>query len=177
MQETFMHAYLHLTQFEQRSSFKTWLIRIMLNNCYHFQRRISLRKEVSISIHENDVPMFANERSTDASAPALRRELAHVIESALVRIPRDYREVFVMRDMNNLSVADTSALLHISESNVKVRLLRARAMLRQKISSAYSPEDIFEFNLIYCDAMVSRIMQKIRTLHASRSAVRNDEGV
>ena len=162
MQETFMHAYTHLPKFERRASFKTWLIRIMLNTCYHFQQRASVRKEVSHPIEEQDIPMFSDDRSLDTSFQTLSRELTHVVEAALVRIPQDYRDVFTLREMNELSVAETSALLQISESNVKVKLMRAKAMLRREIQSAYSPEDIFEFNLVYCDAMVFRVMKQIR---------------
>jgi RNA polymerase sigma-70 factor (ECF subfamily) len=58
-------------------------------------------------------------------------------------------------------VADTAELLNITTSNVKVRLNRAKMMLRKEIEKIYSPEDIYEFNLIYCDKIVNEVMKKI----------------
>ena len=92
------------------------------------------------------------------------RELGHIIEDALAEIPFDYRIVFSLREINGLSVLETSQLLHISEANVKVRLNRAKTMLRNEIEKTYSSAELFEFNLIYCDAIVENVMKKINEL-------------
>jgi len=63
-----------------------------------------------------------------------------------------------------MSTAETAESLDISEDNVKVRLNRARHMLREKLETMYSPKDIFEFNLIYCDGMVNNIMRVVRNI-------------
>lgn len=91
----------------------------------------------------------------------VNNELGNVLERALNRIPEDYRIVFTLRELNGLSVADTTEALDITESNVKVRLNRAKKMLRLEIEKLYSPEEIYEFNLRYCDAMVDRVMKAI----------------
>jgi hypothetical protein len=72
--------------------------------------------------------------------------------------------IFTLRELTGLSVADTSEVLNITVSNVKVRLNRAKTMLRKEIEKIYSPEEIFEFNLIYCDKIVNGVMKKIMTL-------------
>ena len=72
---------------------------------------------------------------------------------------------FSLREINGLSVSETASLLHISEVNVKVRVNRAKTMLRTEIEKTYSPDELFEFNLIYCDAMVQNVMKKIGELH------------
>ena len=59
---------------------------------------------------------------------------------------------------------ETADALNISEANVKVRLNRAKTMLRKEIEKTYTAEDIFEFNLIYCDAMTNNVMNKIKLL-------------
>ena len=92
----------------------------------------------------------------------LNRELNFIIEDALKQLPEEYRLVFSLREINQLSVKETAEVLDISEANVKVRLNRAKMMLRKEIELAYQPEDIFEFNLVYCDAMVDRVMTKIK---------------
>jgi RNA polymerase sigma-70 factor (ECF subfamily) len=69
--------------------------------------------------------------------------------------------VFSLRELNGMSTAETAEAMDISETNVKVRLNRAKHMLREIVEKMYSPEDIFEFNLIYCDAIVNKVMTAI----------------
>ncbi len=93
----------------------------------------------------------------------MNKELGCVLENALYKIPEDYRMVFTLRELNGLSILETTEALNITETNVKVRLNRAKKMLRSEIEKMYSPNDIFEFNLVYCDAMVINVMNKIKT--------------
>ena len=72
--------------------------------------------------------------------------------------------VFTLREVNGLSTEEAADVLQISHSNVKVRLNRAKTMLRKEIGLSYTPEEIFEFNLVYCDALVDRVMNRIRHL-------------
>jgi RNA polymerase sigma-70 factor (ECF subfamily) len=161
MQECFISAYTHLAKFRGESTFKTWLIKIMLNQCYQKGQKSSFRNEITGHrvTDETHTPMFSNQ--TDTYKSVANRELSHVIEKAVEQIPLDYRMVFTLREMNGLSVAETAEALGISEGNVKVRLNRAKGMLRQQIEKMYSAEEIFEFNLVYCDAIVNRVMAKI----------------
>lgn len=165
MQEAFVNAYLHLQKFEHRASFKTWVSRIMLNGCYQLNQKKHRQAGWELQEHPEDhpIPLFAAGNKMDTNYTVMNRELNHILESALIRIPLSYLEVFVLREANGHSVAETAELLRISEPNVKVRLLRAKAMLRSEIAKAYQPEDLFEFNLIYCDALVHRIMITIQT--------------
>lgn len=160
MQDTFIDAYKSLIQFEGRADFKTWIIRIMLNNCYRKKEKFSFKNEITKDANENAVPMFTNSHS-DTHKMLQNRELGHVIEDALGKIPEDYRMVFSLREINELNVAETATLLNISETNVKVRLNRSKAMLRTEIEKSYSANELFEFNAIYCDAMTERVMRLI----------------
>jgi RNA polymerase sigma-70 factor (ECF subfamily) len=161
-----MDAYTGLRGFEGRSSFKTWIIRIMLHNCYKKRLKLSYKNEVANEINEKSIPMFSNQEHSDINKAMAFRELNTVIEEALARIPLDYRMVFSLREINGLNVSETAHVLNISEDNVKVRQNRARAMLRKEIEKTYTPEDIFAFNLIYCDRMVERVMEKIEKLRS-----------
>lgn len=163
MQDTFIDAYTHLSKFENRASFKTWILKIMLNNCYGKQQKASFRNEVGNEINEKSVPMFSNQ-NRDTNKTVMNKELNYVIENALLQLPEDYRMVFMLREINGLNVRETSETLSISEGNVKVRLNRAKAKLREEVEKSYKPEDIFEFNLIYCDAIVNNIMAKIKEI-------------
>jgi RNA polymerase sigma-70 factor (ECF subfamily) len=164
MQDSFIDAYCHLESFDNRSSFKTWLIKIMLNNCYRKQHRFSYKNEVLAEINENARPAFSGQRYTDTNKTIVNKELNSVIENALERLPLDHRLVFSLREINGLSVAETADVLNISYSNVKVRLNRAKAILRKEIEKSYSPQDIYEFNLVYCDAIVNTVMSKLRNM-------------
>lgn len=163
MQNTFIDAYKHLKKFEGRSGFKTWIIRIMMNNCYHMREKFGFKKEFSQEIKENSIPMFGSSNN-DGRNVVHNHELAQIIENALSKIPFDYRIVFSLREINGLNISETSDLLDISESNVKVRLNRAKTMLRTQIEKEYSASDLFEFNLIYCDTIVENVMKKIYEL-------------
>lgn len=163
MQETFIDAYKNLNKFEGRASFKTWIIRIMMNNCYRKKMKPGFKNEIIQDMNDNSKPMFIS-ASHDTEKTVQNRELGHIIEKALVKIPFDYRMVFSLREINGLNISDTAELMEISESNVKVRLTRAKAMLRKEIESTYTTAELFEFNLIYCDAIVENVMNSINEL-------------
>ena len=160
MQDTLLDAYTNLSKFESRSSFKTWIIRIMLNNCYRKTQKTGYRNEKSDEIDERSEPMFSD-RLADTNNTVMNKELGRIIENALIKMPLDYRMVFSLREITGMNVIETAEALEINEENVRVRLSRAKAMLKKEIERSYKPEDIFEFNLIYCDRMVERVMGKI----------------
>lgn len=164
MQETLIDAWSNLSKFENRSSFKTWIIRIMLNNCYRRKQKSSFRNETASEINDKSEPMFSgNNQNTYKNV--FNKELGIVVENALQQIPHDYRMVFSLREINGMSTEETAEALNISQSNVKVRLNRAKNMLRKEVEKSYTAEDLFEFNLIYCDAMVNNVMKKINELN------------
>lgn len=165
MQETFINCYTHLTQFAERSSFKTWLIRIMLNQCYRKASKFSYQKEQPTElVSDNSTFMFLQNNHSDNGNTVINRELNKVLEASLQKLPDDYRIAFTLRELTGLSVAETAELMHTSASNIKVRLNRAKAILRREIEKTYTASDIYEFNLIYCDKLVNAVMKKIDVL-------------
>ncbi len=162
MQETFIDAYFSLSKFESRSAFKTWIVKIMLNNCYRRQQKSSFKNEIRSNINEDASPLFSS--PTDTGKTVMNKELNRVIERALSEIPENYRVVFILREINGMNVAETAEALNLTESNVKVRLNRAKTMLRGEIEKSYSPDEIFEFNLVYCNAVVKNVMERIQAL-------------
>lgn len=163
MQETFIDAYKNLSQFEGKAGFKIWLIRIMLNNCYRKKRKSSFKNEIMQETAGNSRPMFTN-ANNDTERTFQNRELRYIIEEALSKIPFDYRMTFSLREITGLNVTETATLLNISEANVKVRLNRAKAILRSEIEKVYSAGELFEFNLVYCNRITEDVMQKIYEL-------------
>ncbi len=135
----------------------------MLNECYRKRQKATTRKEVIVGtfIHEKTIPMFSSNGNNDTEKNVGNRELNSVIEDAIQRIPVDYRLVFTLREMNGMSVNETAKVLEITETNVKVRLNRAKGLLRKEVEKIYSSEEIYSFNLTYCDKIVAKVMERI----------------
>lgn len=168
MQETYINSYTNLEKFENRSSFKTWITKIMLNNCFQKRKISSFKSEIPTEFdHDDNISHIFAKKPEEADEKVFTKELTQIVEKALEKLPREYRMVFSLRELNNLSTRETSEALSISENNVKVRLKRAKSMIREHIEKMYSPEDIYEFNLIYCDKIVKRVMKVISTIHNS----------
>lgn len=91
----------------------------------------------------------------------LNAELKLALEEAIRRLPEKYRTIFIMREIEDMNVAETQACLAISEVNVKVRLNRAKALLKESLSEFYKKDDILHFHLSRCDKMVERIMNQV----------------
>lgn len=165
MQETFINGYINLKQFAQRSSFKTWLIKIMLNQCHRKAQKHSYQKERPAEfLPGNSSFMFLHNQHSDNGNAVISRELNKIVEACLQKLPQDYRTTFTLRELTDLSVAETAEAMHTTPTNVKVRLNRAKAMLRKEIEKTYTREEIYEFNLIYCDRIVAAVMKKIDEL-------------
>lgn len=147
MQETYVNAYMNLKKFENRSSFKTWILRIMLNACYHKGKNAGYKNE-HFTDHEfgKSVQTIFQDGNTETRKMVQNSELKHVLEEAMLRIPENYRMVFTFRKLNGMSVRETAEALKISEGNVKVRFNRSKAMLQNEIKKTYTSEEIFEFN-------------------------------
>jgi RNA polymerase sigma-70 factor (ECF subfamily) len=91
----------------------------------------------------------------------LNKELSKVLEKSLAEIPLTYRTVFILREVEGFNTNETAELMNSTPVNVKVRLNRAKALLQKKLESFYSSTDIYEFNAVYCDAMVKRVFESL----------------
>ena len=162
MQDTHVSAYMQLAAFENRSSYKTWISRIMINKCLYKLKYGYSRKEISSELKEE-----STSANLQTEQSMLNRELSTVLEKSLDSIPLIYRSVFVLREIEGYSVAETAELTGISGINVKVRLNRAKSLLQKQLEQFYSSGDIYSFNLIYCDKMVDRVFAALnkKTLH------------
>lgn len=125
------------TPFEGRSSLSTWLTRIVLNEALSRKRANEARKR---SLAAADVTQIEEYReklmgvsSRSPEFQMLRAELAKAIETAIARLPDDFRTVLVLRDLEEMSVEETAETLDILAATVKTRHLRARRRLRQEI--------------------------------------------
>jgi RNA polymerase sigma-70 factor (ECF subfamily) len=164
MQTAYINAYENLGKFAFKAAFSTWLTRILINECILRLKKkrlyVFLNKEVIVNGDYSGQTM-------DVQTPAvkmLNSELKIKLEEAIRQLPEKYRIVFVMREIENMSVAETQTCLNLSEVNVKVRLNRAKALLRNALSTYYNKEEIFHFHLSRCDSMVERVMDQIKKM-------------
>lgn len=154
MQAAYINAYEHLRQFEHRAAFGTWLTRIMLNECFRARRNRARSFSPVREDNENIIQMKTPENVMAS------KELSLVLENAIGRLPEKYRIVFVLREVEELSVRATAEVVGIQESNVKVRLNRAKSMLRDSLG-AYMKDAVFSFHLSRCDRMVKEVMGRV----------------
>jgi len=157
LQETYVRAFTHLDQFGGRARFSTWLTRIAVHEALHRckQRRRFTDLEDVVDHLESPEP-GPEER-------AYRGELRLILEASIDRVPEHYRTVFVLRDVEGLSVADTAACLSIPEQTVKTRLHRARRELRRHLDHALGTEvkETFAFGSERCDRLVAAVLRRI----------------
>ncbi|SHM46658.1 RNA polymerase sigma-70 factor, ECF subfamily [Chitinophaga jiangningensis] len=150
MQTAYIHAYEGLAQLETPSFFGTWLTRIMLNQCLAQKRKGNYH----LPITNNNINM------TTPANELLNKELSQILENAIAQLPEKYRLVFVLREIEAMSVRETSDTLSIQEVNVKVRLNRAKAMLRQNLHG-YMKDSVYSFHLSKCDRIVHYVMHHL----------------
>ena len=132
MQDAYVRAYQHLNQFAGRAKFSTWLTRIAVHEALSRSRRRSRFDDLDTAVESNGDRIMT---STDPSPEqqAFSGELKTLLETAVLALPEHYREVVVMRDVEEMSTNEVAVVLDISEENVKVRLHRARALLRREL--------------------------------------------
>ena len=162
MQVAYINAYENLGKFAFRSSFPTWLTRILINECLLRLRK--RKKSISMNDENMENVMRQNKEPQTPVTAIVNSELRSILNNAISKLPEKYRSVFVMREIENMNIAETKECLDLSEVNVKVRLNRAKAMLRDILSAQYSKDDILQFHLSRCDRMVEKVMTSIREL-------------
>jgi RNA polymerase sigma-70 factor (ECF subfamily) len=148
LQETFISAFRALDRFEGRSLLSTWLYRIAYNTAL---MRLRKRELATVSIDEplaneegDPIPRQLVDWGAVPEQVLLDREMRRVLDKAVAALPETLRSVFVLRDIEGLSTAETAAILDLTDTNVKVRLHRARLALREKLSAYFGPTRVGE---------------------------------
>lgn len=172
VQETYVKAFANLDSFRGDAALATWLTRIALNEALGRRRRHKTRMDFNASLTGDDptgasVIMFPS--SISASNPEMdvaRQQIRSLLEKAVDELPESFRVVFVLRDIEDMSIEETARQLSIRPQTVKTRLHRARArireLLRQQFSSAYS--DLFPFDGARCVRMADKVILRLRAV-------------
>jgi len=146
VQETFLNVFRYLKGFRHETKFKNWLYKVAASTCIKKRRKSKFAPEKELSLEEF-------RPSEDAAPPdsvpewalmpldkLLNEELAGAINQGIAAIPKKYRMVIVLRDIEGFSTAETAQILNISPTNVKVRLHRARLYLREQLKGYFENE-------------------------------------
>jgi len=161
VQQAYVSAYTHLSQFAGHAQFATWLTRIAINEGLARLRQRARESGQSLDEEDESMPETLTPHSPEDEAS--RREMSHILEKAIDELPTIYRVVFVMRDLEQMSTAESASALDITEETIKVRLHRAKGLLRTAISSRMqeSMSETFPFLGQRCDRIVQAVLARV----------------
>jgi RNA polymerase sigma-70 factor (ECF subfamily) len=166
MQDAYARAYEHLAEFRGEAAFSTWLTRIAVHEALARVRRERRFQPIAPKLEETSPMSFESRQSPEQLAND--RELRIVLERAIDALPDDFRAVFMLRAVEQMSGLETAECLGIPEDTVKTRLHRARLRLQEVVLGALesSCEHAYEFQLPRCDRVVNAVLDKLalRTL-------------
>ena len=164
MQDAYVRAYQNLASFEGRAKFVTWLTRIAVHEALTRSRR-RLRFQAFDPADESNGEIMQSPPSSTRSPEqqAYDRELAAVLEKAVLSLSEDHRLVFVLRDLEGMTTEETAHCLNLTEENVKVRLHRARAGLRKRLYrvAGATASRCFQFHAVRCDRVVKNVFASL----------------
>ncbi len=158
LQEAYLAAFRHMGEFRAEAKLSTWLTRIVVNQA--LARRRSRDRAATV------VPFSEPEELDDAdSSPeqsTTRAEFRRLLERKIEALPLAFRTVYVLRDIDELSGAETAECLSITEATVRSRLFRARGLLRESLSRELdmAAADIFHFGGEHCDRIVAGVLAR-----------------
>lgn len=160
MQEAYVNAYTHLSQFDGRAKFSTWLTKIAVYEAFARARRRGRYESLDADPQETLMPTMS---APNPERQAFGRELGALIESAVDRLGDGYREVFMLRQVEGMSTAETAQVLGLTEDAVKTRLSRARSSLQRDLleQSDAVASSAFTFGQGRCDRVVASVMARI----------------
>jgi RNA polymerase sigma-70 factor, ECF subfamily len=168
VQETYLRAFTNLSAFRGDSRLATWLTRIALNEALGRLRRRRPTVELSTLDTERQdethiIPFPSMSTNSNPERAVAQREIRRLIERAVDDLPETFRAVFVMREIEELSVEETADFLGVPQATVKTRLHRARRLLRQSLDEQLAPAlaDAFPFDGMRCTRMADRVLERL----------------
>ena len=161
MQQAYVNAYANLRQFDRRASFATWLTRIAVNEAVTRARKLG--RYQSLGEAHGGLDNVAPQPAHNPEREAFTHEMRGMLEGAIDTLPDGLREVFMLRDVQGLSTAETAVSLGISEDAVKTRLSRARAALRADLCDRIGTTAAQSFTFLRprCDFIVASVLMRI----------------
>jgi RNA polymerase sigma-70 factor (ECF subfamily) len=168
VQEAYLEAFKHSGTFRGEAQVSTWLTRIVINqSLMRLRRQKRDRVVVPFESESGTTDPLRDQADESAESPdvsTLRGEVRRLLERRIDELPATFRAVFVMRDVEEMSVQETADLLGIPSATVRTRLFRARALLRQAMARDLDSAtvDIFGFAGDRCDRIVATVLQRLQ---------------
>ena len=158
IQLAYISAYEKLSQFRGEAKFSTWLIKILINECLMLKRQ---QKRV-VKLDEIKDVTFNTESHQNPEEKYMNIERKEILEEAVKRLPEKYRTVFIFKEIEGMSIEEISDSLGISKVNVKVRLHRAKSMLKEEIKGIIHFSRLFTFGNERCENITDNVMDYIK---------------
>lgn len=158
MQNSYLKAYTKLYQFKLEASFSTWLIRIGINEA--LQRIKENKKQFKESL-EQKVIDIQDVKEANPQDEMIEREMKYLLEKAIDKLELIYKNVYVLKEVEGMTSKEVAEALDISVANVKIRLHRAKGMLKENLYQLSNDKSIFEFGFSKCDRLTERVMNSL----------------
>lgn len=164
MQNSYIKGFTKLYQFKLEASFSTWLIRIAINEA------LARIKEKGKLIHINQsaeqfkrhtILEIPDNKQLNPQEKMIQQEAKQVLENAIDHLEAKYKIVYMMKEVEGMSLNEIAAALDLSLSNVKVRLHRSKEMLKDKLFEVTHAKNIYEFGFSRCDRITENVMKNI----------------
>jgi RNA polymerase sigma factor (sigma-70 family) len=166
MQNTYLKAFINLSLFRRDSAFATWLTRIMINECRMILRKQrSSREDAWLDQDHSNVP---DSDTAPAGYNLSLHEMKTVLEQAIGQLPANYRKVYVLREVQQLTTNETATCLGISPESVKVTLHRAREQLKTRLLRSAAGPELFQFHAPLCNGLTGRVMAAVLAVQNGR---------
>lgn len=167
VQDAYLEAFRHIGEFRGESQVATWLTRIAINQALMRLRRHKRERVVVPFPGDADAPVSRTQvidRNAESPATAtLRAEIRNVVEARIDELPPSFRAVFIMRDVEEMTVQETAECLGIPPATVRTRLFRARALLREALARDVDTAtlEVFGFAGERCDRIIARVLEAL----------------
>lgn len=164
MQNSYLKAYVKLYQFKLEASFSTWLIRIAINEALARINEKSKIRHINNQIENIEgsrIIEIQDYKNSNPQDKMIEREMKYTLEKAIDSLDVKYREVYILKEIEEMSSKEVAEALEISVANVKIRVHRAKAMLKETIYELSNEKTVFEFGFSRCDRITEYVMSSL----------------
>lgn len=168
LQDAYVRAFQHLGQFAGRAKFSTWLTRIAVHEALARQRKAKRFEDWDAMNESKQDRIGSAPLRSDPESETAAAEMSGILEQAIENLPEQYRAVVMMRDVEQMTTAETAECLSLTENNVKIRLYRAHGTLRRELyaKARISTAEVFPFHAPRCDRVVANVLAILAAMEA-----------
>lgn len=164
MQDSYIKAFTKLYQFKLESTFSTWLIRIGINEALaHLKEKgkLYMLYDQPVNLMSNSILEIPDNQQLNPQDRMIRSESNQLLENAIDSLDTKYKTVYIMKEVEEMSLIEISIALDLTLTNVKVRLHRSKEMLKAKLYEVANDKNIFRFGFSRCDRITENVMKYI----------------